>query len=660
MCNTEYIRRVIGVTRTFHWEITTGGVEIDLAGRDLRLVIVAAKGGEQVMDYTTDANVLTFVWQGTEQTRIDKYSVILWENYGEEDQRRVDIHNFVELVPWSAEQGGEYPDLTEETIELGTSDFTDRDNPYIVVVDSLTSHSAEAALSANMGRVLNNKVETKQDRLSHYGEESDIAAIVAGDASVIVSGLNDGAIVQQADELELTNISRTRRIGISADDDGVAVTVPSGEKLTYNGNEVATVPQLTQGLAGKQDTLVVGGNMDLLPRQDSQRPVSSGGVYDALAAKLSDAPSDGKIYGRKDGQWAETAGCGGGGGELDIVVGMDDIPVFSTSEAYDTTSIVLYEEKLYRFITPHAPGAWDESQVELTSLYLEVEKMMNDWSNETVVVTVEVNGNGFDPAGQKVICTLRNGTTTEYTIPASHTLSFSLPRGTMYSLTLSSVSGYICIAQSYTAQLQNRYVTLRYQVTTTDTGVFIMDKNGVPHDPLYWDTADNDDAVGVMLVTSDTLSRHYGIVIGKETYPPNLIWASYQENVVPGVSTDSSTDWSGFENTAAIKAFFDELPSYTSPMCDWVTTQSMTFGGTTYYGYVGAAQEVLAIATNSSAINSAMGLIGGAILQIMTEYWWTSTQREASRAFCVHNGTMDWSYKGGGMFRCCPLYKYSL
>lgn len=285
-CN-EYIRRVIGVTRTFHWTITTGGVDTDLAGRDLRLVIVAGKGGEQVMTFTTEANMLTFTWQGTAQKRIDKYSVILWENYGESDQRRVDIHNFVELVPWTAEQSGEYPDLTEETIDLGTSDFTDRDNAPVVVVDSLVSTSTTAALSANMGRVLNetkaNKADAGKRVVWEVLTEGSIIHLDSHTWNELIEMLNSNNSLSlyfnncfytpEYMPVESETVTSVRFQG--GDYDKYVVTYLALDKVdenrigvTYEGNMVITGPALQDALTGKQDKII--GNGLVIPYQDNK------------------------------------------------------------------------------------------------------------------------------------------------------------------------------------------------------------------------------------------------------------------------------------------------------------------------------------------------------------------------------------------------------
>ena len=158
-CNDTYIKRVIGVTRTFSWTITTNGEAQSLEGRDLTLILVRPRGQMETMEFTTQNNVVSFTWQGKAQKELGRYGLILYENYGKSNQLRVDIHKFLELIPWSDRQSGTYADLTETNTNLGSEEISGE----TVVVDNLTSTNPAFALSANMGRVLNEKI------LAHEG-----------------------------------------------------------------------------------------------------------------------------------------------------------------------------------------------------------------------------------------------------------------------------------------------------------------------------------------------------------------------------------------------------------------------------------------------------------------------------------------------------------
>ena len=55
-------------------------------------------------------------------------------------------------------------------------------------------------------------------------------------------------------------------------------------------------------------------------------------------------------------------------------VGIDEYETFSTSKAYAVGDVVSHNNKLYKFIVPHSAGAFDEGQVEETSLKSLLEK----------------------------------------------------------------------------------------------------------------------------------------------------------------------------------------------------------------------------------------------------------------------------------------------
>lgn len=80
-------------------------------------------------------------------------------------------------------------------------------------------------------------------------------------------------------------------ITLAASDVGALASNGTAVKATADaaGNNIvntyATQSALSSGLAGKQNTLVVGTNLDSAPTSGSTNPVTSNGTYTALAAK---------------------------------------------------------------------------------------------------------------------------------------------------------------------------------------------------------------------------------------------------------------------------------------------------------------------------------------------------------------------------------------
>lgn len=72
-------------------------------------------------------------------------------------------------------------------------------------------------------------------------------------------------------------------------------------------------------------------------------------------------------------------------------VGIDEYETFSTSKAYAVGDVVSYNNKLYKFIVPHSAGAFDEGQVEETSLKRDLEKNFNTVSSIAYTDNTYVN-----------------------------------------------------------------------------------------------------------------------------------------------------------------------------------------------------------------------------------------------------------------------------
>ena len=94
-CNDTYIKRVVGVTRTFSWTITTNGEAQSLVSRDLTLVLVRPRGQMEQMEFTTAGNVVSFTWQGKDQKELGRYGLILYENFGKPNGKYIENDRIV-------------------------------------------------------------------------------------------------------------------------------------------------------------------------------------------------------------------------------------------------------------------------------------------------------------------------------------------------------------------------------------------------------------------------------------------------------------------------------------------------------------------------------------------------------------------------------------
>lgn len=125
---------------------------------------------------------------------------------------------------------------------------------------------------------------------------------------------------------------------------GTAVRATADANGKDIANTYATNEALTNGLAGKQNTLVVGTNLDSAPTSGSSNPVTSGGVYSAINGQV---PASG-VYEEENSRIVFKAGSGA---ELFQVtgIGSQTLPASITfvlpdsNMDYNKTNLQLYK-----------------------------------------------------------------------------------------------------------------------------------------------------------------------------------------------------------------------------------------------------------------------------------------------------------------------------
>ena len=119
MKKSRHIR--IGKDLKIRWPILTNGNAVPLEGRDLKLVLRTPTSNELPVTFITSENVAEFTFRGVEQTRVGRYSLTMWENYGKDGQTVVDYCDAFTLVARSCEESDEVlsgASLDVETVEL--------------------------------------------------------------------------------------------------------------------------------------------------------------------------------------------------------------------------------------------------------------------------------------------------------------------------------------------------------------------------------------------------------------------------------------------------------------------------------------------------------------------------------------------------------------
>lgn len=172
---------------------------------------------------------------------------------------------------------------------------------------------------------------------------------------------------------------------------------------------------------------------------------------------------------------------------------------------------------------------------------------------------------------------------------------------------------------------------------SASNGVYVYANNGKLYNPDNWDTANNDLAIGVAVVTDDC---KFAITKGAK---PQRAWSNAFFMTSPGYdnSAQAVTDFNGESNTASIREI-TSTENDSNNAAHYCYAQTITINDSTKHGYLAAAGEWQAAYDNKSAIGSAMSLIGG--VAIPTGYdLWSSTEG---------GGTTAWtfSWNDGSLF----------
>ena len=224
--------------------------------------------------------------------------------------------------------------------------------------------------------------------------------------------------------------------------------------------------------------------------------------------------------------------------------------------------------------------------------------------------------------------------------------TYYIPYGTAYTISASSVKGYITkiSESSITANKQTRTVTVTYGTITN--GVYICDNTGALTDVGSWNTSNNSSAIGVAVI-----SDNCAFVIEKTVSYSLKKWGGYG-TAISGIvtianSNTAKTDYVGESNTTEI---INQLGSGNAPAANYCRGRSCKVNGTKLHGYLGALGEWQTAYNNKSSIDSALSKIGGTALK--TNYHWTSTQYSPDYAWILKwsNGSVGNGSKSGGNF----------
>ena len=172
-----------------------------------------------------------------------------------------------------------------------------------------------------------------------------------------------------------------------------------------------------------------------------------------------------------------------------------------------------------------------------------------------------------------------------------------------------------------------------YNPSDAPNGIYIAHTDGKLYLPDNWNTAENNNAVGVALKSSNC-----SFIIAPERLD-KIIWGGHGLTI-PGcvniVGSSTATDFEGKQNTDALVSYIGTSKTYAALYCYNYTFKNGA------KGYLPAKSEIYEAYLNKTAVDDCMALIGGVPMTDTESSLfriWTSTQNGANNAWA-----QDWKY----------------
>lgn len=182
---------------------------------------------------------------------------------------------------------------------------------------------------------------------------------------------------------------------------------------------------------------------------------------------------------------------------------------------------------------------------------------------------------------------------------------------------------------------------------TAPNGVYIYSNDGLLYNPDDWNTANNDSAVGVAVVTDDCKFAITKDFLAERGWSVSLYGIDVSGLTNYSDSSQTITDFNGESNTSIIiEATSNEYAYNNAAHYCYEQTVSINGRGTVHC-YLPALGELQVVYNNKSLVESAMSLIGGTAIPTISSLW-SSTEADASFAW-----RFSWSV--GNLYRA---YKY--
>lgn len=242
----------IGNDLEVNWTIyiEDGGVLVPyrLEGRRISFYVSSAYGKVRVRDYSVRDNVLTWKFPGKYQRHACVYSFELVENEGEDGMYSVDECDAFRLVGHSCEVRDDEPEEDVEVVSLQLKTvvtFPGGGGPPVEIVDDLDSDRTDAALSANQGRELNERIESTQKEVSTLNADATVPGSVDYKiAKVQMGGFDPSGLVSKEELIEDEDIASAALAELSSRIDSQVASL----KRTTSQNLISQVEKLRSSL----------------------------------------------------------------------------------------------------------------------------------------------------------------------------------------------------------------------------------------------------------------------------------------------------------------------------------------------------------------------------------------------------------------------------
>ena len=314
-----------------------------------------------------------------------------------------------------------------------------------------------------------------------------------------------------------------------------------------------------------------------------------------------------------------------------------------------------------------ADVSYDNTKTGLTATNVQnaIDEMADTNLYETVVLTVGSADSSFNPVGQTITVTLEDGSATQYTVPMSRQITFIVQRGMRYTISGTSTDDYRVLPISVKAAIPIRYLTMRY--IPIATGVFILQKDGNYYLREEYDAETMaEDAVGVLVLTSELIKAGQGIVVGKNDAVTSsyAYWSYGNIYTLDNARFPSKTTITGRSNTVSMVGF----GGY--PAAEYLNSLTLSTDEMDMPGYLMSYLEAAILATNNTEIAECLQIIGGVAKNFAknnTYFTSTDIRTDPTISACTNNdgkkpyaGMNKANFQHPWNAKIIPVYKFWL